>query len=330
MSRKSNARARPAASATAFAPGTVANVAVGFDLLGFALEGVGDRVRVSLDADATGAAVVVESVEGVVTDLPTDARRNTATVALAAMRDALGLSQGFRVGLIKGLPLGSGMGGSAASAVGAVVAANRLLPEPLTREELLPFALAGEAAASGAPHADNAAPCLFGGMTAIVATEPLRVLDVPTPHGIACVLVHPDLRVDTRAARASLSDEVPLSRHVAQSMRLAGFLAGCFRGDLDLVALSMEDLIAGPQRAGRITGFESARTAAIDAGALGMFVAGSGPSVFAWVRSIDEAAAVEKAIRRAFEEHGVGSRSWVSRLGCPGAHVIEDDAEPSG
>jgi len=300
----------------------VANVAVGFDVLGFALEGVGDRVRVSVDEDARDP-VIVESITGVVTDLPTDPQRNTAAVAVGKLIDALDLGVGLRIALDKGIPLGSGMGGSAASAVGAVVAANGLLDEPLSPESLLSFALEGEAAASGAPHADNAAPCLFGGMTAVVATDPLRIVEVPTPEGLACVLVRPELRIDTRDARAALRDEVPLELSVAQSMRLTGFLVGCHRGDVDLVGQSMQDLIAGPQRAVAITGFDAAKEAALGAGALGFAIAGSGPSVFAWVRAVDDAAAVESAVRGAFQSQGVGSQGWVSRLGCDGARVVD-------
>ena len=311
--------------ATAFAPATVANVAVGFDVLGFALEGVGDRVRVSVDEDAS-EPVSVESIVGVVADIPTEPKRNTAAVAVAKMIEALDLDVRLRIALDKGIPLGSGMGGSAASAVGAVVAANALLAEPLSPEALLPFALEGEAAASGAPHADNAAPCLFGGMTAVVATDPLRVVDVPTPDGLACVLVRPELRIDTREARAALGDQVPLALSVAQSMRLTGFLIGCHRGDVDLIGQSMQDLIAGPQRATAITGFEAARDAALGAGAIGFAVAGSGPSVFAWVRSMGQAAAVESAVLGAFKSRGVDAQGWVSRLGCAGAHVVDGRA----
>ena len=307
---------------TAFAPATVANVAVGFDVLGFALEGVGDRVRVSVIEDPSDP-VTVESITGVVTDLPTDPQRNTAAVAVAKMIEVLDLGVGLRIALDKGIPLGSGMGGSAASAVGAVVAANGLLVEPLSPESLLPFALEGEAAASGAPHADNAAPCLFGGMTAVVDTDPLRIVDVPTPEGLACVVVRPELRIDTRDARAALRDEVPLGLSVTQSMRLTGFLVGCYRGDVELVGQSMQDLIAGPQRAAAITGFDAAREAALGAGALGFAIAGSGPSVFAWVRSIDDAGSVESVVRDAFQSQGVRSQGWVSRLGCDGAHLVD-------
>lgn len=327
MTRKTDPIRAGMREATAFAPATVANVAVGFDVLGFALEGVGDRVCVKVD-EGTSDPVAVESITGVVTDLPTDPQRNTAAVAVGKMLEALDLEFGVRVAIDKGIPLGSGMGGSAASAVGAVVAANALLGEPLPVAELLPFALEGEASASGAPHADNAAPCLFGGMTAVVATDPLRIVEIPIPAGLACVLIRPELRIDTRDARAALGADVPLGSWVAQSMRLTGFLVGCHRGDVDLVGQSMEDLIAGPQRATAITGFDAAREAALAAGALGFAIAGSGPSVFAWVRSIDDASVVESAVRRAFNSHRVPAQSWVSRLGCAGAHLVDEPTGP--
>jgi homoserine kinase len=326
MTRKSAMINPEMTEATAFAPATVANVAVGFDVLGFALEGVGDHVRVSVDEAAT-SPVIVESITGVVTDLPTDPSRNTAAVAVATMIEALDLDVGLRIVLDKGIPLGSGMGGSAASAVGAVVAANGLLAAPFASEALLPFALEGEAAASGAPHADNAAPCLFGGMTAVVATEPLRIVGVPIPGELACVVVRPELRIDTREARAALRDDVPFALSVEQSMRLTGFLIGCHRGDVDLIGQSMQDLVAGPQRAVAITGFEEASDAALGAGALGFAIAGSGPSVFAWVRSMADGEAVQSAVIEAFQSCGVASQGWLSRLGCSGANLIDERTE---
>jgi homoserine kinase len=307
----------------------VANVAVGFDVLGFAVDAVGDRVRVSHEA-ASERRVVIDAVEGVVTDLPLDPRSNTAGVALATMLEALGVEGCFRVRLHKGIPLGSGMGGSAASAVGAVVAANALLDRPFTPSELLPFALAGEAAASGSPHADNAAPCLFGGLTAVVEHDPATVIDLPTPPGLHCVLVRPELRVDTREARASLKPGVEMERFVAQTMCLTGFLVACFRQDIDLLQRSMRDLVAGPQRAERITGFDDARSAALRAGALCFAVAGSGPSVFSWARSADDATEVEEAIVGAFSRLGVACQGWSVPLGCGGARIVESSERGQG
>jgi len=311
-----------ASGVTAFAPATVANVAVGFDVLGFALDGVGDRVTVRIAEDQP-EPVVVDRVDGIVSDVPTDPRRNTASVALRAMVDDLRIERPLGVAVHKGIPLGSGMGGSAASAVGAVVAADRLLDLGLDRARLLGYALVGESAASGAPHADNAAPCLHGGLTAVVSRDPPRIVDLPVPRNIAYVVVHPRLRVETRAARAMLAHHVALGMFVEQSMRLAGFVAGCYRDDPALVEASMVDLIAGPQRARLIPGFDEARSAAIGAGAFAFAISGSGPSVFAWVRGGALAEAVAEEVREAFRRSGLPADSWTGTLGSAGACIVD-------
>jgi homoserine kinase len=307
-------------SATAFAPATVANVCAGFDVLGFAFEVAGDHVTVTRDATIEG--VVLESIGGCVPELPLDVARNTATVALLAAIDLRRPSGGFRVALHKGIPLGSGMGGSAASAVGAVVAVSALLEPPLSAEELLRCALEGERVASGAAHADNVAPCIHGGLTAAVGGEPPRVVSVPVPRDVVCALVHPHLRVDTRRAREVLPRELPLTRHVHQSMYLAGFLLGCCADDLQLAGSSMVDLVAEPARSALIPGFAAARAAALAAGALGFGIAGSGPSVFAWTSSIEIGRRVEAGVRRAFQDAGLAADGWVGPLATQGARRV--------
>ena len=306
-------------TATAFAPATVANVAVGFDVLGFALEGVGDRVTVSQDPDGAGERVAVERIEGVVTDLPLDPGRNSAAAALRAMVDDVDLPGTFRVTLHKGIPLASGMGGSAASAVAAVVAANALLESPAPREVLLRWVLEGEAAGSGARHADNAAACLYGGLVAVLSVDPPVVAEVPVPECVLCVLVHPHLMVETREARSVLRAEIGLEEHVRQSARLAGFVTGCCRGDLELIRGSMEDLLIEPQRSSLIPGFDRAKAAAREHGALGFSISGSGPSVFAWVASREAADDVARVVTEAFRAEGVESDSRISTVNAPGA-----------
>lgn len=315
-------------SSTAFAPATVANVCAGFDVLGFALEVAGDHVTVTRDIAVDG--VVLESIRGCVPDLPLDVFRNTATVALLAVIDRRRLRGGFRVALHKGIPLGSGMGGSAASAVGAVVAVSALLDPPLGTDELLLCALEGERVASGAAHADNVAPCIHGGLTAAVGGAPPRIVPVPVPRGVVCALIHPHLRIDTRRAREVLPRELPLSRHVQQSMHLAGFLLGCCADDLELVGSSMVDLVAEPARAALIPGFAAARVAAIEAGALGFGIAGSGPSVFAWTSSLETARGVEAAVRRAFRDVGLETDGWVGALTPQGARLVAAPPESPG
>ena len=308
-------------TATAFAPATVGNVAVGFDTLGFAMETPGDSVTVTrVDRAQETLDVVLTRITGT-TELPLDPETNTAAVALAAMHRDLNPPFSLAVEVHKGIPLSAGMGGSAASAVGAVVAANALLDAHLPNDRLLLYALAGEAAASGTPHADNVSPCLWGGLTASLGANPPDVILIPVPLGIRCVLVHPHLQVDTRKARAVLNEHVSLIAHVEQSAKLAGFLAGCFRGDLGLIRRTMEDRLIEPQRAALIPGFERARSAALAAGALGCSIAGAGPSVFAWTASGAAAADVENALRRAFQERKIETDAWTAPVGGTGARV---------
>lgn len=310
-------------SATAFAPASVANVAVGFDILGFSMNLAGDKVTVTEDRAQKG--VVIDSITGVVTELPRDARKNTASVALQAMLDELKPDFGFRVSIEKGLPLGSGMGGSAASSVGAVVAANALLKTGLSREQLLKYALAGETAASGSAHADNIAPCLYGGLTLALSLDPLRIVQVPTPPELQCVLVHPHIKVETRHARSILKPTLLLQEHVHQSAHLAAFISACHSGDLELLSASMIDLLIEPQRAELIPGFYQAKSEAISQGALGFSISGSGPSVFAWTASKNASERVRAAIERVFAAHKIGVDTWIAPVRCEGAQVLSCD-----
>ena len=287
-------------SVTAFAPATVANVAVGFDVLGFSFGELGDRVTVTRDDSPDPAQpVVIEAITPSDVDpdaqLPLDPDQNTAGRALLEMREALRIEHGYRVRIEKGIPLGSGMGGSAASAVGAVVAANAFRDVAVPKRELLRYALAAEAVASGAAHGDNAAPGIFGGLCAFLAKE-ADVLQLPLPSGIWCVLARPRLRQDTAAQRAMLRETVPLELSVEQSARLAAFVHACHRDDVQLLARSMQDLVVGPQRLGGIPGGEDACRAARVAGALAASIAGSGPTLFAWVEGEDGCAAVRDAM----------------------------------
>ena len=313
------ARLRPT-RATAFAPAGVGNVAVGFDLLGHALDAVGDRVTV---ARLDRPEVRILSITGCDSPLPMEPERNTATAGLITLIESLELDFGFEVSVEKAIPLGSGMGGSAASAVGAMVAANALLDEPLTLDELLRYALVGEAVASGSPHADNLAPCLFGGLTLVRGLEFPDVLQIPVPEEIRCVLVRPHLRLDTRDARAVLPGSISLALHVEQAGNLAGFIHGCFTGDLELIRRSFQDVIVEPHRERLIPGFRAARDAAIDAGALGSSISGAGPSVFAWCAGEPGAAVVRSVLTGAFAAAGVETDAWVSPVNAPGAYVVE-------
>jgi len=305
--------------ATAFAPATVANVAVGFDCLGFAVEAPGDRVTVER---VSGGGVEIASIEGVDADrLPLDPARNSASVGLVKMAADLGDGIGFRMRVRKGIPLSSGLGGSAASAVAAVVAANALLDPPLPRERLLDYALLGEQAASGSAHADNAAPCLYGGLVLVRAADPPEVVTLPVPASLRCVLVHPHARLDTRASRAALPPSVALADHVRQAARLAAFVAGCHRGDLALIARSLEDVLIEPHRAPLIHGFASVKRAALEAGALGCSISGSGPSVFALCDGDAAAERAHGAMLEAFARADERADGWISPIRSDGARI---------
>lgn len=307
---------------SAFAPATVGNVAVGFDILGFALESIGDTVTLHRTEKP---GVEVGEIRGVVTDLPRRADENTATVGLVQLIADFGLPFGFRVDIEKGIPLGSGMGGSAASAVAAIVAANAFVGAKLTRTEILGYALLGESVASGDIHGDNVTPSLCGGLTLTRSLEPIDVVQIPVPEQICCVLVHPEHRIDTRNARQVIPKNMPLSTFVQQSANLAGFLSGCFMNDTELIRNSLHDLLIEPHRAPLIPGFRQVRQAALTHGALGCSISGAGPSIFAWVSGEGDANAVRDAMCAAFAEAGVQSSAWLSWLNCPGAFIVEED-----
>jgi len=310
----------PRTSATAFAPASVGNVAVGFDILGHSVAALGDRVRVCRRAEP---GVVIRSITGVVADLPLAAEKNTAGMAALALSRELALSFGFELEIEKGIPLGSGLGGSAASAVAAVVAAAALVDEPLDRTRLLKFAMQGEAVASGSVHVDNIAPSLFGGLVLTVGIDNPHVKQIPVPESVRCVLVHPHMVLATREARAILRSTVELSDVIWQQANLAGFLAGCYTSDLPLIRESLMDVVIEPQRQVLIPGFVEVKQAALAAGALGCSISGAGPTVFAWAEQQD-AENVRAEMVAAFRKHGLVTDSWVSSLDREGARVVGD------
>ncbi len=305
--------------ATAFAPASVGNVAIGFDILGFAIDTLGDRVTVTRRGAPGGE---ISAVRGVAAALPREARDNTAGRALLALQEALRPGFGFCLELDKGLPLGSGLGGSAASAVGAVVAANALLPQACSRLQLLKFAMQGEAVSSGSLHVDNIAASLFGGLVLTVGIEQPRVKQIPVPAAIRAVIVHPHMFLATARARAILRLSVDLSDFVWQTANLAGFISGCYTDDLDMIRASLEDVVIEPQRAALIPGFQEVRRGAMEAGALGCSISGAGPSMFAWALEAT-APAVLAAMRREFARHSLATDHWVVEVRSAGARLVE-------
>ncbi|MGD9939964.1 MAG: homoserine kinase [Clostridia bacterium] len=317
--------------ATAFAPATVANVAVGFDVLGFPVDGVGDTVTAERLWPAAGdvPSVTIASITGVVSGLPLDASRNTAGIVLQNLVKALDLPFGFRLSVDKGIPLSSGMGGSAASSSAALVAANALLDKPLDLETLLGFALSGEELASGCAHGDNVTPCLYGGLVILRSVSPVDVVKVPLKEPLYAALVHPHRELDTRTSRGALPAELPLRDYVAQSSRLAAFMVACCTGDSALMSRSLEDVLVEPRRARLIPAFGAVKHAALRAGALGCSISGSGPSVFALCRTQAEAGMAGSAMTAAWKAAGVDSDVWVSALSREGARIISTNPEGS-
>jgi homoserine kinase len=306
-------------SVTAFAPASVGNVAVGFDILGHTVAALGDRVTVARRVEP---GVAIRSITGVVLDLPLAAEKNTAGMAALALQRDLALPFGFELDVVKGIPLGSGLGGSAASAVAAVVAAAAVVERPLDRTQLLKFAMQGEAVASGSVHVDNIAPSLFGGLVLTVGVDNPHVKQIPVPESIRCVLVHPHMVLATREARAILSKTITLSDSIWQQANLAGFLAGCFTADLPLIRESLLDVIIEPQRQVLIPGFAAVKKSALEAGALGCSISGAGPTVFAWAEA-PHADRVRDGMVAAFRAHGLESDSWVSTIDRQGARVVD-------
>lgn len=304
---------------TVFAPASIGNVAVGYDVLGAAVDGVGDRVTVRRLEEPV---VRIGEITGRVTDLPTTPAENTATAAVLDFQETRELDVGFEVSIEKGIPLGSGLGGSAASAVGAAVGAAHLLPGPVSRDELLSHALMGEQVASGALHPDNVAPCLFGGLVLTREVDPLDLISLPVPTGVRCVLVRPDQVLPTREARACLPETLPLSDSARQTAHMGAFVAGCYQEDLDLIGRSLRDLIVEPHRAPLVPGFADVQAAAMEVGALGCSLSGAGPTLFAWAKG-GEAPAVREAMIEAFTKHDVSTEAWITPIPERGARVVD-------
>lgn len=304
--------------ASAFAPGSVGNLGVGFDLLGHTVAGPGDRATVRRIDEPVVRIRAIEGDSPGADRLPLEAGRNTAGRALIALREAHGIAHGFELRLHKGIALGSGLGGSAASCVAALVAANGVLDAPLSREQLYPLALLGESVASGSINGDNVAPMLFGGL---VLATPTRVIPLPAPK-LHCAVVHPAHVVETRRAREALNAPYAIGEFVQQSECLALFLAGLYRGERELIAAGLRDVLVEPRRAALIPGFAAVKAAALAHGALGASISGAGPSVFGWFDDARAAQDAASAMQAAFAAAGLASEAWVSPVDGPRAELL--------
>lgn len=305
---------------TVFAPGSVSNVACGFDVLGFALDEPGDLVTAAPRAEM---GVTIAAIHGDGGRLPLEPRRNTASAAVIALLQRLETTRGVTLTIHKGLPLASGVGSSGASAVAAVVAANELLGRPAPMEMLLECAMAGELAGCGAIHPDNVSPSLFGGFVLARSAQPPDIVRLPVPAGLACAVLHPHIEIETGAARQLLGDRVRLEDATRQWANVGGLVAALYSNDLPLLSRSLVDAIAEPKRASLVPGFAAVKAAALSAGALGCSLSGSGPSIFALAASLEIAQAVGASMQTAFAAAGhAGSDLWVCPVGRQGARIV--------
>lgn len=293
-------------------PATVANVVCGFDCLGFALESPNDLMTLR-KSDVRGITIIHRDSYG----LTTDPRRNVAGVALHALIDAANLDHGFEMEITKQIKPGSGIGSSAASACGAVVAANHLIGGRFTKGELVELAMEGEIVASGSRHADNLAPCIYGGFTLVRSTEPLDIIELDFPP-IFVTVIHPQIEVKTSEARAILPKQVPLRDAVRNWSNLGSFVAALAKGDLDLMSRSMEDAIVEPARKSLIPKFDEIKLASRDVGAIGGGISGSGPSVFMLSASAEVAANVEAVMNSAYSDTGIPINTYSSTISANG------------
>ncbi len=302
----------------AFAPGTVANLGPGLDILGLAVEGAGDTVRIERTAEP--GVTIRESGHP---DIPRDASRNTAGIAAAKVLECAGAkATGLVIDVTKGLPLSGGQGGSAASAAAAAVAVNALLGSPLAKADLLLACLAAEEAVAGR-HADNAAAALFGGVILVRSLDPLDVVPLPFPDELLVVLVAPEQRLSTQQARAALPAKVDRGLALTQAAQVGAIVAALARGNYSLLSRSVEDRIAEPARAPLLPGFSEAKAAALGAGALGCSISGAGPAAFAFAVGQESASRIAAAMIGAYESRGVAARGRACRIDARGARVLE-------
>ncbi len=304
-----------------FAPATVANVACGFDVMGFALEHIGDELTVSRTSKPGLSISEITGCDG----LPFHPQKNVATVAAQAFLDALDNStnSGFDFKICKKVMGGSGLGSSASSSSASVFAMNELLGQPFTKTELVQFAMEGERAASGLPHADNVAPSLLGGFTLVRSYDPLDVIELDYPESLKVVVVHPQIEIKTADSKKILRREILLKDAITQWGNVGGLVAGLAKHDFDLISRSLEDVIAEPIRSMLIPLFKEAKQMALDSGALGCSISGSGPSIFALCINEETASLIGKQFEELYTSNGIEVNVYLSGINAQGAEVIE-------
>lgn len=312
-------RVEPGKRIKVFAPATVANVACGFDVLGFAIESPGDELEMEITAEKGVQIVNIEGDNGV---LPRNPLKNSATVAIADYLEYINADFGCKIWLTKKMPSGSGLGSSAASAVAGVFAINELCERRLSKIEMLPFLLNAEKAACDAAIADNVAASLFGGFILVKSYEPLEIVQLPVPENLYCSVLFPHLQVLTKDARNILPKEIPLSSSLRQSANLGGLITGLFTNDYGLIGRSLKDYIAEPYRSKLIPGFDKVKQSIYDNGGLGGSISGSGPSIFALVEGEETAIKVGNAMKTEMLKTNIQADLYISKVNVVGPKVI--------
>jgi homoserine kinase len=300
-----------------FAPATVSNVVCGFDCLGFALEKPFDEMTMRLIDEKTVRIKHLDSY-----DLPTEIEKNVAGVALLSMLNEINENVGFEVETNKKIKPGSGIGSSAASAVGAVAAANHLLENRFSKSELAEFALAGEFVASKGRHADNVAPCLFGGFVLVRSVNPLDVVQLDFPPLFATV-IHPQIEIKTSYAREILPVKVSLKDAIKQWSNLGALISALSKADYELISRSLEDFIIEPVRKVLIPRFDELKSVSLKSGALGGGISGSGPSVFMLSETEETAKKVENAMREIYSSTEIDFNTYVSEINAEGVKILQ-------
>jgi len=296
-----------------FCPGTIANVSCGFDVLGLALDGIGDRMILRTSANP---GIKITKIEG--QNLPLETEKNVAGVAALKLLEHLNSSRGFEIEIYKNIKAGSGIGSSAASSAGAVWGINKLLGEPLSPKELIVFAMEGERLASGVAHADNVAPALLGGFTLVRSYEPLDVISLPHPSELYATVIHPQIEIKTSDSRRILKQNISMKQAITQWGNVGALVAGLYTEDYDLIGRSLEDVVVEPIRSILIPEFDTIKAAVLNVGALGCGISGSGPSIFALSKGEEIAKAVAQQMNKIYTPLGIDFEIHHSKINAQG------------
>ena len=300
-----------------FCPATIANISCGFDVLGLCLEATGDEMIIR-KSDLKG--IRITKIVGA--NLPLETTKNVAGVAGLALLEAINYEFGFDIEIYKNIKAGSGIGSSAASAAGAVFGINELVGKPFTRKELVAFAMKGEAIASGSEHADNVAPAILGGITLVRSSTPLDIIKIESPSELYATVIHPQIELKTSEMRAVLQPMIPLKSAIVQWGNLGGLIAGLYTSDYELIGRSLHDEIVEPLRGPFIPNFDVIKKAALENGALGSGISGSGPSIFALSKGIETANKIAIAMSAVYDEMDLPYEIHVSKVNSEGVKII--------